>query len=152
VVIHDPGGAGGGPNIGFDLDQPTADARADSNGSLGNPFFQAQLLAVTKTAPTALELEFIGHGASYSFNVEIDYLDGQTQRHLMLPSTGGSGQLFVGHVTGTLCDHPPNLSAAALARFNALRYSHVVEPIGNADGARTMQSMSSAVFRAASCG
>lgn len=152
TVINNPGGAGGGPNIGFDLDQPTPDARTDNNGTLGDPYFQAQLLSVSRLSATALELEFIGHGASYSFNIEIDYLDGQAKRSLILPNAADGGQPFVGRVSGTLCDHPPNLSSTALAQFNALQYGHVVEPVGNADGSRTMQSVSSADFKAGACG
>ena len=152
AVINDPGGAGGGPSIGFDLDQPAADARTDSNGTLGTPYFQAQSLGVTKVGVTSLELEFIGHGASYSFNVEIDYMDGQQPQHLILLAAGGSGQSFVGRVSGTLCDQPPNLSADALAQFKKLQYGGVVQPVGNADGTSTMQSMSSADFKAALCG
>lgn len=83
------------------------------------------------------------------FRVFIDY-DFNGQRFTQVV-TDGQGSPLQMQVTGSPCDRPAGMSAAALQHFRQQRYGSVHEPSVGADGSMTAQPLDPQEFVSGGC-
>lgn len=135
--------------IGFNLDSPAPEAKVidQRDSSLGKPFFTEEGMELVPQKTELLTMRLSATEAAYSFQIAVDYNDGQN-RSLILG--GPRGEPYKMRVTAALCKNPRALTEKE-KEFLSGSYGTIYHPVMDSTGNYRFQSLDPATFMRNNC-